>query len=63
MFYLAADRNDGMQPFYDVTRGNNLYYPATTGYDEASGWGSPDVYNIARDIAGGSTPPPTPTPA
>ncbi len=49
-------------PFHDVTNGNNLYYPATAGYDEASGWGSPDVYNIARDIAGGSTPPPTPTP-
>ncbi|MEO8972850.1 MAG: protease pro-enzyme activation domain-containing protein [Ktedonobacteraceae bacterium] len=49
-------------PFHDVTSGTNLYYPATTGYDDASGWGSPDVYNIARDIAGGSTPPPTPTP-
>jgi subtilase family serine protease len=49
-------------PFHDVTSGNNLFYPATAGYDEASGWGSPDVYNIARDIAGGSTPPPTPTP-
>ena len=49
-------------PFHDVTSGTNLYYPATAAYDEASGWGSPDVYNIARDIAGGSTPPPTPTP-
>src|SRR5947209_7527369 len=27
VFYLAADRNNGMHPFYDVTRGNNLYYP------------------------------------
>ncbi|HVB21630.1 MAG TPA: protease pro-enzyme activation domain-containing protein [Ktedonobacteraceae bacterium] len=49
-------------PFHDVTSGTNLYYPATSGYDEASGWGSPDVYNIARDIAGGNVPPPTPTP-
>ncbi len=50
-------------PFHDVTSGTNLYYPATTNYDEASGWGSPDVYNIARDVAGGVTPPPpTPTP-
>jgi subtilase family serine protease len=39
-------------PFHDVISGNNLYYPATSGYDDASGWGSPDVYNIARDIAG-----------
>jgi subtilase family serine protease len=40
-------------PFHDVSSGTNLYYPATSGYDEASGWGSPDIYNIARDLAGG----------
>lgn len=50
-------------PFHDVTSGNNLYYPATAGYDEASGWGSPDIYNIARDLAGGAGPGPTPTPS
>jgi subtilase family serine protease len=48
-------------PFHDVTSGTNLYYPATPGYDEASGWGSPDIYNIARDIANGGGPTPTPT--
>ncbi len=50
--------------FHDVTKGNNLYYPATTGYDMASGIGSPDVYNIARDLAqisNNGTPTPTPT--
>ncbi len=26
--------------FHDVTSGNNLYYPATAGYDNATGWGS-----------------------
>ena len=26
--------------FHDVTRGNNLYYPAAAGYDNATGWGS-----------------------
>ncbi len=36
--------------FHDVTSGNNLYYPTTIGYDLASGMGSPDVYNIARDL-------------
>lgn len=49
-------------PFHDVTTGNNLYYPATANYDEASGWGSPDIYNIARDLAAGSSGNPTPTP-
>lgn len=37
--------------FHDITVGNNLHYPATTGYDLASGLGSPDVYNLARDLA------------
>ena len=53
--------------FHDITKGNNLYYPATTGYDMASGIGSPDVYNIARDLAqitadGTPVPGPSPTP-
>ncbi len=53
--------------FHDVTTGNNLYYPATNGYDMASGLGSPDVNNLARDLAAnaggnGSAPTPTPTP-
>ena len=38
--------------YHDVTSGNNLYYPATTGYDLASGIGSPDAWNLARDAAG-----------
>ena len=55
-------------PFHDITSGNNLFFPATSGYDLASGIGSPNLYNIARDLAapaagGGSvTPTPTDTP-
>ncbi len=37
-------------PYHDVTTGNNLDYPATTGYDLATGIGTPDVWNIARDL-------------
>src|SRR5215469_8791253 len=63
VLYGLANAQTQFPPFHDVTSGTNLYYPATSGYDEASGWGSPDIYNIARDVAaGGSTPPPTPTP-
>ncbi len=50
--------------FHDVTSGTNLYYNATSGYDMASGIGSPNVNNIAHDLASsgsGNTPPPTPT--
>lgn len=54
--------------FHDITTGNNLHYPATAGYDMASGLGSPDVDNLAKDLAasdgsggGGGTPTPTPS--
>lgn len=52
--------------YHDITSGTNRYYPATTGYDQASGIGSPDAWNLIRDInstsGGGGTPTPTPTP-
>ncbi len=62
VLYGLQNAQQQFPPFHDVTSGNNLYYPATAGYDEASGWGSPDIYNIARDVAGGGSPPPPPTP-
>jgi len=63
VLYGLQNASQQFPPFHDITSGNNLYYPATAGYDEASGWGSPDIYNIARDVAGGTPPPPpTPTP-
>ncbi len=63
VLYGLQNAQQPFPPFHDVTSGTNLYYPATANYDEASGWGSPDIYNIARDVAGGvSPPPPTPTP-
>jgi len=60
---------NAQQPFpayHDVIAGNNLFYPATSNYDLASGIGSPDIYNIARDLvtlSGGGTPTPTPSPS
>ena len=63
VLYGLENATQQFPPFHDVSSGTNLYYPATSGYDEASGWGSPDIYNIARDVAGGgTTPSPTPTP-
>ena len=32
--------------FHDVTSGNNLYYPATTGYDMATGIGTANAYGF-----------------
>lgn len=50
--YTLANTQQTYAPFHDVTQGNNLFYPATAGYDLASGLGSPDIYNLARDLAG-----------
>jgi hypothetical protein len=37
-------------PFHDITEGTNLYYPATPGWDFATGWGSFDGWTLAQDI-------------
>jgi kumamolisin len=35
----------------DVTVGTNDFYPASPGYDMVTGLGSPDAWNLARDLA------------
>jgi kumamolisin len=37
------------QPFHDITTGTNLYYPATAGWDFATGLGTPDAAALAAD--------------
>lgn len=64
--YSLLNSSQQYPPFHDVTTGTNLFYSATTGFDVASGIGSPDVYNIARDLLSlpvGGTPTPGPTSA
>jgi kumamolisin len=48
--YHIADSNAPYLAFHDITEGTNLYYPATPGYDIASGLGTPDAWNLARDL-------------
>jgi kumamolisin len=54
-------------PYHDVTQGTNLYYPATVGWDFATGWGSFDGAAFLTDLKtllnsnGGSLPTPAPT--
>ena len=50
MLYRIASSAQLAPPFHDVTVGTNRYYPATPGWDFATGLGSPDVYNLAQDI-------------
>jgi kumamolisin len=50
MLYRIASSPQVVPPFHDVTIGTNRFYPATPGWDFATGLGSPDVWNLARDV-------------
>jgi kumamolisin len=45
----ALGRSDS-PPYYDVTLGGNRLHPATPGWDYATGWGSPNVAELTRDV-------------
>jgi subtilase family serine protease len=51
MLYSLFNTAQLFSAYHDVTSGDNLFYPATSGYDQASGIGTPDVWNLARDAA------------
>ena len=46
--------------FHDITQGNNLYYTANTGYDNASGLGSFNGVNLFTSLTNQVPPPPPP---
>ncbi|HZU11530.1 MAG TPA: S53 family peptidase [Chloroflexota bacterium] len=64
--YLLGQHASSLSPspFHDVTTGDNLYYPATAGWDFATGWGSMDGVGFVNGVRalGGSTSTPTPAP-
>ncbi len=52
LFYNVATSSRGLHPYNDITQGNNLYYPATSGWDFATGLGTPnlaDFYQAVRN--------------
>jgi kumamolisin len=50
LIYAIATRSWSAPPFHDVTSGNNRRFLAIPGWDAATGWGSPDLANLATDI-------------
>ncbi len=50
VLYAIAAAPRPYPAFHDVTLGGNRYYQATPGWDFATGLGSPDVFNLARDM-------------
>jgi len=46
--YTMANQPGSFHPFKDITRGDNLYYHATPGWDYTTGWGSPNFNDILQ---------------
>jgi len=53
--YRVAQASPG-RDFYDVTVGDNQPYPAKPGYDNTTGWGTPEVSQLMLDLTGRLTP-------
>jgi subtilase family serine protease len=56
-------KSSGGRDSYDVTVGDNLPYPAKPGYDNTTGWGTPEISQIMQDLTGHLTPTHNTTPA
>jgi kumamolisin len=50
LFYQVARNgvNNQLQPYTDVTQGDNLYYPATKNWDFATGLGTPNLNDFYK---------------
>jgi|JI9StandDraft_1071089.scaffolds.fasta_scaffold03133_9 uncharacterized repeat protein (TIGR01451 family) len=62
LFYAIGASSSSTTAFHDVTVGNNLYYSAGVGYDNASGWGSFNGMNLFGMLTNSQPTPPTPPP-
>ena len=50
LFYQIAGNSRTRNAFFDVTQGNNLHYPATSGWDFSTGLGTPNLYNLYQAL-------------
>jgi kumamolisin len=50
ILYRLATTPQPYPAFHDVRTGGNRFYSAKKGWDFATGLGSPDVYNLTRDL-------------
>ena len=50
-YYAVANKNGGGNAYFDVTSGDNLYYPATAGWDYATGLGTPNLASFDRAVS------------
>ncbi len=54
--YRAAQSSAYAADFFDVIAGDNVFYPALPGYDNATGWGVIDVAHLMTQLTGNATP-------
>jgi hypothetical protein len=54
--YKAGKSSKYANDFFDVTVGDNIPYAAGPGWDNVSGWGTPDVAHLMQDLTGRLTP-------
>jgi kumamolisin len=50
ILYEIASTKQPYKAFNDVVAGGNRYYRAGPGWDYVTGLGSPNVWNLARDM-------------
>jgi kumamolisin len=50
LLYAVADEKAGGKAYFDVTSGDNLYYPAAPGWDFATGLGTPNLANFDQAV-------------
>lgn len=60
VLYQLATSAQPYPPFHDITSGTNGTYSCGPGWDPVTGLGSPDLWNLARDLSAAG-PPPTAT--
>ncbi len=51
LYYAVADKHTGGNAYFNVTSGNNLYYPATTGWNYPTGLGTPNLVNFDQAVS------------
>lgn len=50
LYYEVANKEAGSHAYFDITSGNNLYYPATTGWDYTTGLGTPNLGDFDQAV-------------
>src|SRR2546421_3416328 len=51
LYYAVADKHAGGNAYFDVTSGNNWYYPATPGWDYTTGLGTPNLASFDKAMS------------